>query len=174
MSTEGIFDALKSLGAIVALPTSAFVIYDRLIRNRPFLSIRAAEHRQGTLELCIHNLADEALLVEGPVVTPDLFVAAFGQDLTSSLRAAATRQYGDRRSAIVESKQAASMPLIPADEIEKAEDSTKVTFYVRWHPTSSRLYWRRGLKISRTIGELRKIEHAVALSTAKHDPIDNN
>lgn len=61
----GVLDLFKVLGTIGGLVSPVFLLFDRLIRNRPFASIQLAkvyDRLTDRFALRIYNASDEAIL----------------------------------------------------------------------------------------------------------------
>ena len=163
---DGLFEIVKSVGAIVGLVTGGFVVFDRMFRHRPYLSFRPRGVTQSSIDLLFHNAADEGLTIERVKVVPSVFSVAFGDDLRSTVEAAATPQYGDDRTAFVRSNSVVALPLITFSEWDSASNNLKVVITVKWRSCSSRHLWNRPISITRTVGEIKRLE-----KSAKPDPI---
>jgi hypothetical protein len=152
------FEAIKSVGAIVGLITGGFIVFDRMIRNRPYLSFRPREATQSSIDLLFHNTSDEGLIVEKVRVNPAITCVAFGDDLKSTVAAAATPHFEDDRTAYVGPRSSVALPLVSFSDWDAASDTSKITITIHWRTSSSRRMWAWPISISRTVGEIKKLE----------------
>lgn len=160
MNTGGLLEAVKTVGALVGLITGIFVVVDRLMRNRPYISYRPRNATQSSLDLLVHNASEDGIAIEGVEISPHVFSLAYGQALIDTVRAAATPHHTDERVAFVPAQSTVALPLIEFNNWEDAADDVIVTLELRWRSCSSRWLWTWPLKIKRTVGELKKLKQA--------------
>ena len=164
---NSIIETLKSVGSIVGLITGAFVVFDRFIRNQPFLSFEPRESNDKSIELRVHNVADEGLLIQRIVVEPRQLAAfAFGENVRATIEAAASMHNDDSRIAFVPAQSTSLLPMIVYSEWNNCPEDTKLNVVVHWRPSSSRFFWTRPIKICRTVGELKGLEKATRLQSS--------
>jgi hypothetical protein len=121
-------EAFKVIGSAAGIITGAFLLYDRIVRNRPTVYLRPGKYRA---EVAVTNIASETILIEDVRVSPQLLQAAPGNDLRSTITAAAASVYpnlaGDNRVFVVVDPLATrSLDLVILDDFEKAQDRDRV------------------------------------------------
>lgn len=150
---ESWFETIKTLGSLVALATGAFLIYDRLLKDRPIAFLRV---RSGRLELHVKNVADGDLLIEAIEVTPDSMRVAFGSDLEDTIRAAAAQGF----MTTIHANREASFPLVTTRAWDSIKADQDVRFSIRWSFTRSRWFPHFPTRVVKTAGYIKMLNAA--------------
>ena len=159
MSAEyGWLEVIKTIGALVALPTGAFVLVDRFFRGRPLVDLRPIGNGELKLEVEITNTSNQSIVIRSITCRPDALRASYNDDIGAILDAAA----GTPVKAVLLGPLKSEVFFLITDRKWDALPSTeRVSIVVRWSFTSSR--WLPQIPIWRTstvgkINALRKIE----------------
>jgi hypothetical protein len=60
---HGWLEVIKTIGALIALPTGAFVLIDRFFRGRPLVDIRPVGNDVPRFELEITNMSNQSIVI---------------------------------------------------------------------------------------------------------------
>jgi len=124
-------ELIKVTGPIVAWLTVAFLIYDRLIRGRPLLSL--TPYKQSNTRLTIKNLGDVDIVIREIVIEPAVYAAAKTNAIDHTIRAVA----GQKVSCIIGPHGSVEFPLVVKDAKLEGDIKSAIRIIVRWRKTKS-------------------------------------
>jgi hypothetical protein len=145
-------ELVKALGVFGGLASSAFLIWDRAVRDRPKIGLHVTP---GQVYLRIKNTMDEDLIVDGVESTPQYLSPALDHELESIVRAAA----GEFGVLTIEPLGEAKLPLVVhvrSDGHERAP----VKIAASWRSTRRPWPWKRTAVVETSVAELRALESA--------------
>ena len=73
-------ELVKFVGGLGGLPSSAFLVYDRIYRNRPSAFLIPADYKTN---LRFRNVAAETVIIDEIIITPPMLTAARANDLVT-------------------------------------------------------------------------------------------
>jgi hypothetical protein len=135
-------EAIKLVGAIAGLLTTAFVIWDRWARGRPLASVTAARWLSGDPRpyLCIKNSGPSHVFILGVRVHPKA-PPIYGVAKDHSEKAVfSSALYGDDVNVLLPPGKEHSLPIIELPKnIDAPIDTTgrRILFLIYWRKTSS-------------------------------------
>jgi hypothetical protein len=152
-------EVVKALGTIGGLVAPAFLIWDRVVRDRPRFALHMAPgqpHGNRFSTLLIKNVMDEDLIIDSIVSTPSYLTPALDRQLESIVRAAAGEF---DRPLIVEPLGECTLPLV----IQKRSDGNEnapVKIVATWRATRRRWFWKGTVTITTSVAQVKELEAA--------------
>lgn len=154
---ELVVEFIKIAGGIAGLASAAFLIYDRLVRDRPIFAIHAKQGPPGDnpLFLRIHNSLDEDIVVENWRIKPPLV----GLSTDNSLRGIVGAVVGEIPRAIIPPRGTLNLVLVILGAATN-RDSEPVEISAEWASTRKPWLFRRHVKIKTTVAKLKQWKEA--------------
>ena len=145
------------LGTLLGICTATFIVYDRLYRGRPIISVTAERRTisENFLFVRIKNVLDHDIIVENWFVSDPRLISIYMDD---TLRAALVGSLGTIPAIIIPPLGVGKLPLVVRGG--ESDFSQSVTIEADWDNTARPWPFRRYIKIKKTIGELRELERA--------------
>lgn len=141
-------EAVKFFGGIAGLGTAAFTIYDRLLKNRPILSICAAESfGQGEAYLRIRNRSDFDITLTS-VETNCAATSSLHSDTRSIIEGVLGIEHHRALAPGESAHLAINLPHEFRESLERSEQDLR--FYVRWHRAAGTT-WLQGWPLKASI-----------------------
>jgi len=104
-----LFELVKTVGALVAIPTALFVVYDRIVRSRPLVSLTIKDHPlKHNRFLTIKNVGKTDIAIRSVTVWPAIYGTAKGNYQEEIYQAT----IGDRFRSLVGPGETAELQLI--------------------------------------------------------------
>jgi hypothetical protein len=146
-------EALKLIGGVLAIPTAAFIVYDRLVRNRPIFAIHAERGAPADnyLFLRIKNVLDKDIVIDNWNVTPPIV----GLSTDHSIHAIVKAAIGKIPRAILPPTGSLTLLLIILGDATD-RDNDKITISAEWSSTRNPWPFRRRVKIKTTVAKLKE------------------
>jgi len=155
MADGWLVEGIKFIGGMAGLGTAAFTIWDRLLKDRPLVSIYgniATNWIEPELSLRVKNLADEHIIIRAVHVNrPEIKVYP-----DRSLATVIGIALGDSRFALVDPKTERSFLIFDHGEFLERSELLPVAFEVEWSKTGSRYLGGR-VKLRTSNHELARI-----------------
>lgn len=154
-SISGPIELISFLGGLAGLGTAAFTIYDRLVRNRPIVSLVTLKDKPflaTDIFVRVKNPSDRDIIVTSITTNrePQILV---GQH--NSFRSIVYASMGSRSITVVEAK---SVRLFPLQNIIDDDADLPVDITVNWRPITGRLFNRPPIVLRVSLGLLRQLE----------------
>jgi len=154
----GWLELIKTIGALVALPTGVFVLVDHFLRGRPLVDLRPVGNDDPRLELEIANTSNRSIVIRSITCRPDALRASYGDDVGAIIDAAAGTPV---KAVLLGPLKNEVFFLITERKWDDLPATAGVSITVRWSFTSSRWLPQIPIWLRSTVGklnELRKIE----------------
>lgn len=127
-------ELIKFTGPIVAWVTAGYLIYDRLVRGRPLLSLTARnEPVRGARFLTITNLGDVDIVILEVIFQPTVYAVSKGTRAEDLARAIT----GDKLRCLIAPHGTVKLHLFIRDAALEAEIKSPVRVIVRWRKARS-------------------------------------
>jgi hypothetical protein len=150
---DWLVEALKLLGGVLAIPTAAFIVYDRLVRYRPIFALHAEKGSPGDnyLFLRIKNVVDEDIVIENWNVAPPIV----GLSTDASTRSIGAAVVGNIPRAILPPLSSLTLVLfILGSATDRDNDAIEIS--AEWSSTRKPWPFRRRVKIETTVAKLKE------------------
>jgi len=126
-------EAIKLVGAIAGLLSTAFLIWDRCVRGRPRAEV-TVETLGGTREyISIKNPGDSNLLILGVSVHPPIYGVGKDRSAGAAVAEAAKRDW----SLLLRAGDTRDLPIFDHRNQKDVSKNQRVRFLIRWRKTSS-------------------------------------
>src|SRR5262249_8129392 len=145
-------EVAKALGVIGGIASSTFLIWDRVVRDRPKVGLRVTP---GQVYPRIKNVMDEDLIIDSIDSKPQYISPALDHQLESIVRAAA----GQFDLLTIEPHGEAKLPLV-VHVRSNGDEGASVKIVTTWRGTRRRWPWKRTSVIETSVAELRSLERA--------------
>jgi len=154
---EWVVEFIKIAGGIAGLASATFLIYDRLVRDRPIYAIHAKQGPPGNnpLFLRIHNALDEDIVVENWHIVPPLV----GLSTDNSIRGMVGAVIGEMPRAILPPRGALNLVLVILG-VATNRDSESIRISAEWSTTKRPWLFRRRVEIKTTVAKLKQWKEA--------------
>jgi hypothetical protein len=162
-------EILKTVGALGGIASSAFLVYDRLVRSRPYAYLRPSKY---SVEVVVKNVTNYVVIVDEIGVSPAVVGLKKNEDTLSILQTIARPWYPTRSN---EKAQKVFMLLYPLEErgfgvlrlkhFDAMDDKAKIVIRCSWRNTRKPFPMKRSIKVHTTAGDIRKLSD-VALENA--------
>jgi hypothetical protein len=160
-------DAVKLIGALAGLASSAFLVYDRLFRERPILFLFPGDFK---VNIRIKNISEETIIIDEIVIKPPGLTVARANDLITKNEEVQLSFYPSTAGKDDPRFQGNFIVLKPTDvrtfalhrfaEFENADDKTRVTIRCRWQNTRKLWPIPRYVRIKTTVKQVRGLQDA--------------
>jgi hypothetical protein len=164
---EEVFDAVKLIGALGGLASSAFLVYDRLYRYRPIVFLCLADFK---VNIQIKNTAEETIVIDEILVRPSILTVARANDLITKNEERQMAFYpssadkdGERfqgNFVVVKPLAERMFPLHRLGAFESADGRTRIKIRVHWYNTRKPWPLRRYTTIRTTVKRVRSLQDA--------------
>ena len=148
-----LFEWIKSVGALAGLASAAFLIWDRLKRDRPHASLGS---KARDVELRIENHGDADILIESIKLTPSSFHVALGSTIDDT----ADALYGPPWTTVVAAKDRGCFRLLTTPAWDALPATAPVRITISWSVERSRWIWQWPITLRTTVGQVRKLAAA--------------
>jgi hypothetical protein len=150
-------ESVKLIGAVLAIATAAFIVFDRVFRGRPIFALHAKVRVPGDndLFLRVKNVLDEDVVIENWDVSPKLV----GLSTDQSMRAIVEAATGNISTAILPPLGELTLRLIILGAATGREN-VPITISAEWNNTRRPWPFRRTLKIKTTAARLHELKGA--------------
>jgi hypothetical protein len=126
-------EAIKLVGGIAGLLTTAFVIWDRWVRGRPRAEVTVKTFA-GTREyISIKNPGDSNLLILGVSVHPPIYGVGKDRSAGAAIVDAAKRDW----NLLLRASETRDLPIFDHRKQEDVSKNQRVRFLIHWRKTSS-------------------------------------
>jgi len=150
-------ESVKLIGAVLAIATAAFIVFDRVFRGRPIFALHAKVRVPGDndLFLRVKNVLDEDVVIENWDVSPELVGLSTDQSMLAIVKAA----IGNIPTAILSPLGELKLTLIILGTATGREN-VPITISAEWNNTRRPWPFRRTLKIKTTAARLHELKGA--------------
>src|SRR5947209_7923272 len=93
---DSLIEVVKFVGGLGGLASSAFLVYDRLLRDRPAAFLVPADFH---VHLLLRNTASETIVIDEITITPPILVLHRPNDLMTAQQAKAAVWYPSKNDA---------------------------------------------------------------------------
>ena len=154
---DRLLEAIKLIGGILGIATTAFIVIDRVFRGRPIFALHAVARVPGDnyLFLRVKNVLDEDVVIENWAISP----AILGLSTDTSVRAIAGAVLGTISTAILPPLGELKLVLLVLGEATDRKTET-VTISADWNTTRHPWLFRRCVKIKVTVARLEELKGA--------------
>jgi hypothetical protein len=155
------FATLLSLLIGVSIVSGVFLVYDRLVRDRPQAYLADADAHQ--VDVVLKNAARETLIVDEIGVAPNVLGLARGHEIKDIVPVIA-RRGGDapesKRSCFfaVEPLGELKLGVVTFDPFQQLKSDDGIIIRLRWRNTRFALPFARDVKVRTTAGDIRKLK----------------
>lgn len=151
-------EGVKLIGAVLAIATAAFIVFDRVFRGRPIFALHAKVRVPGEndLFLRVKNVLDEDVVIENWDVSSPVLV---GLSTDQSLRAIVEAAFGNIPTAILPPLGVLTLRLIILGAATDRQNEP-ITISAEWNNTRRPWPFRRTLKIKTTAARLHELKDA--------------
>jgi hypothetical protein len=160
-------DAIKLIGALGGLASSAFLVYDRLVRYRPLAFLCPGDFKAN---IRIENIAKETIVIDEIVISPPILTVARANDLITRNEERQLSFYPSRADkndprfqghfVVVKPMSERTFALHRLADFENAADGTRVKIRCRWHNTRRPWPIARYVGIKTTVKQVRGLQDA--------------
>ena len=142
-----------SIGGLVSIPTTLFVIYDRAVRGRPIFALHASGRVAGEnrLFLRVKNVVDEDIVIEDWSITPPLLGLATADNLDATFRA----QVDPPPRSIVPPMELLLLHLVILGAAT-GKDDEDIEISARWSRTRKPWPFQRRIRFPTTVARLKE------------------
>ena len=163
-------EAFKLLGGVGGIASSAFLIYDRLIRSKPLAYLIPQEYR---VHLRIVNMTHETIMIDRIDITPSVLQLIWGNDTRSELAAAASVIYP---AMAADEREKKFLVLRPSEErslsltygrLDELPERKRIKIRCQWRNTRSLFPIRRSVCVYTRPQDLLRLKDVAA---ARPDP----
>jgi hypothetical protein len=150
-------ESVKLIGAVLGIATAAFIVFDRVFRNRPIFVLHAKVRapNDNDLFLRVKNVLDEDIVIEKWGMSP----AFVGLSKDDSFRAVFEAAIGNTPIAILPPLGELRLRLIILGAATGRENEP-ITISAQWNNTRRPWPFRRTLKIKTTVTRLHALKGA--------------
>jgi hypothetical protein len=157
-------EAVKFFGGLGGLASSAFLIYDRVVRFRPIIDLVPVQY---TTSLRLRNASPSPIIVDRIIVFPrEIVQVSAANDQVSAKQDVATVWYPGNSSKpqivfiYLKPEAERTFALKRSAAFEEASEKTLVTFRCRWRSPTKPFPFPRRVTIRATVGDIRAIRDA--------------
>ena len=146
-----LFEAVKTVGAVLAIPTAILFFFDRFASGRPLVSITIKDRPlKGSRFLTIKNVGRTDIAVRSVTVRPAIYGTAKGNSPKEIYHVA----IGERFRSLIGPGELAELQLIAINQGQSYHEDFdhRIVITVHWRKTSS--FWLPQLPATRTMREL--------------------
>jgi len=162
-----LLEAVKVVGSIGGLASSAFLIYDRMFRNQPEAYLISENYK---VAIRFKNIAGETIIIHEIDVAPPLLALDRANDLMTAQQDRAAVWYPSindetamRAFIVLPPAAERSFQLKRSAEFENADDGQMITIRCKWRNTRKPLPVYRSVRIKTSVGDIKSLRE-VALT----------
>jgi len=159
-------EAIKLVGGIAGLLTTAFVIWDRLARGRPLAWVMAKKFGANSYKyIRIQNPGPADVFILGVRAHPP---KSYGIARDDTERAIAEALNNIDVNVLLSKDEVRDLPIwecpkpVPKDPDKAAEVDQRVRFVIYWRKTSSSWLWQAPVRVFTSTHDIKRIAAAVA------------
>lgn len=133
-----LWDVVTKVGSLVALLTAAFIVYDRLIQQRPLIYFAPSPLGgigRRTVYLRIRNIGEQPIIVHLPAAVP----GGFGIAADHSADAIVSSMVRDEVGVSVEGNETKNLVIIRPENFDTLDKEHRITMRLAWQ--SARYRW---------------------------------
>lgn len=162
-------ETVKFVGGLGGLASSAFLIYDRLLRDQPLAFLAPIEYKTGISFL---NTTRETIIINRVAVSPPMLELARADDSKTVNQERAETWYGrksdelERIFILLKPGEQRTFALHRFPDFENAPDAQSISIRCGWKHTRSIFRFPRNVGLRTTAKELRDIRDAALANKA--------
>lgn len=162
---DWIIEGVKFVGGLGGLASSAFLIYDRILRNQPIAFLLPADFKTN---LRITNVAPETIIIDEIVIDPPVLRVAKANDLYTDSEDSAASMYPTMQSErtpkgtyiVIKSKNERTFALHFLADLDSMNEREEIRIRCRWINTRKGVPFPRYVRLKTTVGVVRNIKEA--------------
>lgn len=152
-------EIFKVAGAAAGLVSSAYFLYDRIVRIRPDAFLSGGEY-PGQFSITVRNVSNESIILDEIGVSPNIIGVSKGDSSHAIIEATMRRDDNvdeSARKVFIVLKPLAEMRLnlIPFEKFDQAAADQKVVVRFSWRTTRFRPLFKRNVRIRTSVTDLR-------------------
>src|SRR5215470_4979173 len=153
-------EGFKLVGSAAGIISGGFLVYDRLIRDRPQAYL--AKHGSGAVDLVLRNAANETLIVDETSVAPNVLAFPHGHEIRDTVAAIYRRGEDVAESRLpcfftVEPLGELTLGMVRFEAFKQLKKEDRITIRLKWRNTRFVLPFARKVKVTTTAGDIRKL-----------------
>jgi hypothetical protein len=157
-----VLEVFKVVGAAAGLVSSAYFLYDRIVRIRPDAFLSSGEY-PGQLRVTVRNVSNETIILDEIGVSPNIIGVAKGDTTDAFVEAFMRRGDNVRESSreifiVLKPLEELQLKLIPFDKFTQSAADQKVVARFSWRTTRFRLPFKRNVKIRSSVADIRAMK----------------
>ena len=152
-------EAFKTVGAAGGLVSSAYFLYDRIVKIRPDAFLSRGEY-PGQLDITVKNVSNESIILDQISASPNIIGLAEGDGIRAIVEAVHRRGDDVAKSSrpvfiVLKPLEEFQLKLVTFDKFEKMKAEQKVIIRLSWRTTRFRLPFRRKVRIRTSVSDIR-------------------